>query len=135
MRIPVLAIVEQDGQAPNDPEIPVPFHEHRWIRHLPPLVSLERQLSIPPAERLRSLEPAQAHVIKRVMPKLNITSRQLSDAMPHSRAERCCARVGFTKKGKEVFRASPSKSSKVPADSLVCDERFLIQRSEQGAGT
>ena len=40
------------GRAPQRPELPIQFHEDRWICHLPPLVSLERQLSIQLAEGL-----------------------------------------------------------------------------------
>ena len=99
MRVPGLAVVEQDGQTPKDPEIPDQrFDEDRWIRHMPRLVSLERQLSVPLAEGLRRLEPAQADVLAPVMPELGIKSRQFPDAAPHSRAERRCVRMGFAKK-------------------------------------
>ena len=97
MRVPAFAVVEQDGQAPHDPELPIQFHEDRWICHLPPLVALERQLSIQLAEGLRRLEPSQLDVLTLVMSKRSITSRQLSDAIPHFGAERRCAEAGFTK--------------------------------------
>ena len=106
MRVPAFALVEQDGQAPHDPEPPIQLDEDRWICHLPPLVAVERQLSIQLAERLRRLEPSQLDVLMLVMSKPSITTRQLSDATPHSRAERCCARVGHQKANSNVLRLS-----------------------------
>ena len=126
MRVPTFALVEQDGQAPHDPELPIQFREDRWICNLPPLAALERQLSIQFAEGLRRLEPSQLDVLKLVMSKRSITSRQLSDAIPHFGAERRCAEVGFTKERKVMLRAISSISSKVTADSLIRDKSIRI---------
>ena len=63
MRVPVLAVVEQDAQAPNDPELPIQFHEERGICDQPTLVSLERQLSIQVAEGL-PLPSSKANLAK-----------------------------------------------------------------------
>ena len=63
MRVPTLAVVEQDGQAPNDPELPIQFHEDRWICDQSPLVCLERQLSIQLAEGL-PLPSSEANLAK-----------------------------------------------------------------------
>ena len=84
MRVPTLALVEQDGQAPNDPELPILFHEDRWICHLPPLVLIERQHCVVKAERSRRVEPAHADVLGRVILELRIKSRQHLEAIPHS---------------------------------------------------
>ena len=73
---------------------------------MPRLVSLERQLSVPLAEGLRRLEPAQADVLAPVLPHLGIKSCQFPDAIPHSRAERRCVRMGFAKKRLVLFCAS-----------------------------
>ena len=126
MRVPAFALIEQDGQAPHDPELPIQFDEDRWICHLPPLVAVERQLSIQLAERLRRLEPSQLDVLKLVMSKRSITTRQLSDATPHFGAERRCAEAGFTKERKVMLCAISSISSKVTADSLVRDKSIRI---------
>ena len=63
MRVPVLAVVEQDAQAPNDPELPIQFHEDSGICDQPTLVSLERQLSIQLAEGL-PLPSSEANLAK-----------------------------------------------------------------------
>ena len=63
MRVPVLAVVEQDAQAPKDPELPIQFHEERGICDQPTLVSLERQLSIQLAEGL-PLPSSKANLAK-----------------------------------------------------------------------
>ena len=118
--------VEKDGQAPHDPELAIQFHEDRWICHLPPLVALERQLSIQLAEGLRRLEPSQLHVLTLVVSKRSIASRQLSDAIPHFGSERRCAEAGFTKERKVMLCAISSISSKVTADSLVRDKSIRI---------
>ena len=126
MRIPAFALIEQDGQAPHEPELPIQFDEDRWICHLPPLVAVERQLSIQLAERLRRLEPSQLDALKLVMSKRSITSCQLSDATPHFGAERRCAEAGTTKERKLMLCAISSISSKVTADSLVRDKSIRI---------
>ena len=103
---------------------------------MPRLVSLERQLSVPLAEGLRRLEPAQADVLGPVMPELGIKSRQFPEAIPHSRAERRCVRMNFAKKRKVLFCASSPTSSKVLGDSIVCDERIMfVHRGRRGAET
>ena len=63
MPVPVLAVVEQHGQAPNDPELPIQFHEERGTCDQPTLVSLERQLSIQLAEGL-PLPSSKANLAK-----------------------------------------------------------------------
>ena len=126
MRVPASAPVEKDGQAPHDLELAIQFHEDRWICHLPPLVALERQLSIQLAEGLRRLEPSQLDVLTLVVSKRSIASRQLSDAIPQFGPERRCAEAGFTKERKVMLRVISSISSKVTADSLVRDKSIRM---------